>query len=386
MNTTPRSCFLQPLDVLVFRGNRLFGGPGAHGEALMPPWPSVFAGALRSQLLAATGTDLTAFASGQLADHVLGTPTAPRGMRVLGVNLARRSAQGQLQRLYRAPADVVVHAHADGRLQVACSRPVDLPLPGSAVLPKVAVLAAAAAKPEGGIFLDEAGWQRYLQGDAPKSEQLHRSSELWSSEIRTGVGLDTRRRAAADGQLFTSEVICFHHRDDAETGFAVDYDGLDDEHAALLHGTVRLGGEGRSATAMPATPAQTPIDPDQLLAAGRCRIVLTTPGLFADGWCPFALDQARRFEFQGLRGRLVCAAVARAETVSGWDLAKGCPKPAERVAPTGSVYWIEDLEGSADALGKLSTAGLWPQLDHTAARRFEGYNRFAFAHYASAPA
>ena len=49
---TIHSCFIEPLDVLFLRGNQLFGEPGSHGEALMPPWPSVAAGALRTRMLA----------------------------------------------------------------------------------------------------------------------------------------------------------------------------------------------------------------------------------------------------------------------------------------------------------------------------------------------
>jgi hypothetical protein len=40
----------EPLDVLMLRGNRLFGG-GVHGESHMPPWPSLFSGALASRAL-----------------------------------------------------------------------------------------------------------------------------------------------------------------------------------------------------------------------------------------------------------------------------------------------------------------------------------------------
>ena len=49
---TPNYHFVQPLDVLMIRGNKSFGGEGQHGEAVMPPWPSLFAGAFRSALLA----------------------------------------------------------------------------------------------------------------------------------------------------------------------------------------------------------------------------------------------------------------------------------------------------------------------------------------------
>ena len=56
--------FIEPLDVLFLRGNKLFGDPGSYGEALIPPWPSAAAGALRSRLLADAGVDLAAFARG----------------------------------------------------------------------------------------------------------------------------------------------------------------------------------------------------------------------------------------------------------------------------------------------------------------------------------
>ena len=49
--------FIEPLDVLILRGNKLFADAGSHGEALMPPWPSVAAGALRSRMLIDAGID-----------------------------------------------------------------------------------------------------------------------------------------------------------------------------------------------------------------------------------------------------------------------------------------------------------------------------------------
>jgi CRISPR-associated protein Cmr3 len=73
--------FLQPLDVLYLRGNRLFADASTPGEALMPPWPSMAAGALRSQILATNGVNVGQFANGvkllpELAQS-LGTPAEP---------------------------------------------------------------------------------------------------------------------------------------------------------------------------------------------------------------------------------------------------------------------------------------------------------------------
>ena len=61
MTTTTNSRFIEPLDVLFLRGNQLFGEPGSYGEALMPPWPSVAAGALRTRILADDSVDMAAF-------------------------------------------------------------------------------------------------------------------------------------------------------------------------------------------------------------------------------------------------------------------------------------------------------------------------------------
>jgi CRISPR-associated protein Cmr3 len=108
--------------------------------------------------------------------------------------------------------------------------------------------------------------------------------------------------------------------------------------------------------------------------------VLTTPGIFANGW-RLPTDQAGRFSAGEVRGRVVAAQVARSQVVSGWDLAKWQPKPAERVAPTGSVYWLDELEASEESLFALQAQGLWPEGHIDAARRAEGFNRFTFASF-----
>ena len=74
--------------------------------------------------------------------------------------------------------------------------------------------------------------------------------------------------------------------------------------------------------------------------------MLTTPGLFDGGWRP-----------DGIPAALVAASVSRAETISGWDLVTNKPKPAQRVAPTGSVYWFENFSGDLNELKALVQNG-----------------------------
>lgn len=68
---------IEPLDVLLLRGNQSFGDPGSYGDAVMPPWPSVAAGAIRSRMLADAGADLAAFARSEQPHPALGTPARP---------------------------------------------------------------------------------------------------------------------------------------------------------------------------------------------------------------------------------------------------------------------------------------------------------------------
>jgi CRISPR-associated protein Cmr3 len=75
----------------------------------------------------------------------------------------------------------------------------------------------------------------------------------------------------------------------------------------------------------------------------------------------------------------VAAAVHRGQVVSGWDLAAQQPKLAQRAVPAGSVYWLEDLEATPEALRKLAETGLWTTAADNSPRRSEGFNRFILA-------
>ena len=368
--------FLEPLDVLFLRGNRLFGDPGSFGASLVPPWPSVAAGALRSQILTRDGTDLTEFAAGRQPHPDLGTPDRPGPFTLTAFHLARRGGDGCVEAIYVAPADLVVAHNDDGTVSVRRLSPRTLAsgVLASAPLPKVPVLAEATrSKPASGLWLTQAGWSLYLDGATPEPGDLMERDDLWQIDPRVGIGLDPVRHRADDGKLFSPQAVALC----PGVGFLVGAVGA----GPLPNGTLRLGGDGRGA-AVAAIPFAAPQpDLDAIAAAGRCRIVLTTPGLFADGWRLPGADDAGHWRLNGASGRLVCAAVSRAEVVSGWDLAKWQPKAAQRAAPTGSVYWIEDLDTTADALRKLAATGLWPESGEDAQRRAEGFNRFAFAVY-----
>jgi CRISPR-associated protein Cmr3 len=154
-------------------------------------------------------------------------------------------------------------------------------------------------------------------------------------ENRTHVAM-TPEGTALDGGLFVTEGLRFATRrgEQFSIGFA-----CEDGRLGERLGPVVLGGERRfaslraAALALPARPAASLLSKDR-----RLRVVLLTPGSFTRGFAPHTIAGAP----------VVAALVRRPEVVSGWDYAYrhengriGAPKPTRRLAPAGSVYWVE---------------------------------------------
>jgi CRISPR-associated protein Cmr3 len=344
-------------------------------------------------MLADDGVDLAAFARGEVNHPALGTPAAPGPFTVTGFHLARRHGGGRVELLMAPPADLVLF-EAEGSqpltaVQMAPTKPA-AGLASSAELPLLPVLAQAdRRKPAGGYWLTAAGFTKYLAGQVPAAkDDWVRSGDLWRLDHRVGVGLDAAQRRAGDGQLFSMQAIALARREHgsaADVGFLATVSGAEPPTSGL----VRLGGDGRAAALHAAVEYRAP-EPDYaaISSARRCRLLLTSPGLFGAGWLPPGADPntrrddgAIRFALHGVTGWLVCAAVPRAEVVSGWDLARWQPKAALRAAPAGSVYWLDELDATPEALRKLAETGLWRAASDDAARRAEGFNRIALATY-----
>ncbi len=386
--------FIEPLDVLFLRGNRLFGEAGSYGESLVPPWPSAAAGALRARMLVDRHPGWAPSRGAALPEDLeLGSAAAPGTFTLTAFHLARRTAEGKVEPILPPPADLVI-TDGGGRGPVArAMRPhrLDTRLASSydEALPMHPVLASPTrAKPASGWWLTATGWRRYLAGEVPEgAECFVHVRELWAYDERVGVGLDEKTRRASDGRLFTVQAVAPRLLPEAErphegaVGFLVGVDGAEPPDEGLL----RLGGDGRAALLRPVAGSPMP-EPawDELAGSGRCRLVLPTPGIFEGGWLPTGATRGEdgiRFDLHGVRGRIVCAAVPRREVVSGWDLANWGPKPAERAAAPGSVYWLKLDEGvGPEDLRRLAARGLWSDTEHAqSTRRAEGFNRLAVA-------
>lgn len=367
---------IEPLDVLILRGNKLFADAGSHGEALMPPWPSVAAGALRSRILADAKIDPAAFAAGR-ADlkpplaASLGRVDAPGTFRLAHFGLARNTGTDDaptFEPLLPLPADLSIDQ--DGRATALQPTALHPALASSHPFPLTPTLRQPeAGKPKGGLWLTAAGILAWQRGEALDKDKNHwlPASALWTLDPRLGIALEAGTATVAEGQLYTSEAIALK----PGVAFVARVQGA----AGVLpqDGLLRFGGDGHAARVRPAHCTLPTVDSATLARAGRFRLLLTSPGIFPEGWRLPGMEGTGdgRWHFHGASARLVCAAVPRLETVSGWDVARRQPKPALRAAPAGSVYWLDDFQGDPAALDALQRDGL-PCPDP--ARRAEGFN------------
>lgn len=363
---------IRPLDVLIFRGNRLFGG-GVHGVGQMPPWPSVVTGAVVSRVFADRGiiARVTHKPSEILTiiEQELG---ADFTLTFLGI-LKNGKAW------FPVPSDLGVFEGKNNGRKVAPVRAKRLPegVSCSMDLPWACLMEnPVREKPAAQMWLSAEALREHFSGKIPDCGGLLTSSSFWANDPRLGIALDGAARTVVEGAIYTTDALALCEGVELCAGFR--------GRNLPTEGLIRLGGDGRGSILSKVSSEME----RQVADLGKpergwkaFRMVLATPGLFPDGSLPPVVDETRHLHLDGLEAELVAASVPPPAVVSGWDLAQHAPKPAHRVVPAGSCYWFRVKKGDTRTLENLWRDGLWNYVDprsRLAARRHEGWNRVWF--------
>ncbi|MEW6243538.1 MAG: type III-B CRISPR module-associated Cmr3 family protein [Bacillota bacterium] len=208
-------------------------------------------------------------------------------------------------------------------------------------------------------------------------------------ERRAHVAIDDQKGSSLEKHLYTTEGIVFTGRTKRQGGSSSHSDEATEylewsilakvsgDDSTELSGVAPLGGEGRLASIATVGEEFWPKPSPELVKtigrADRVRMILVTPAHFNGGWKPEWLDddlQGTPPSVQGLKLRLVSAAVGRRMTTSGWDLFHDRPKLVRWLVGSGSVYFFEVVQGSAAVL--TGDAWLKPVSDEEQSRR-DGY-------------
>lgn len=314
---------IDPLDPLMVRDGRPFSAGASDARSLDFPPPSVTAGALRTRIgFAAREPTAAPFAL---------TPDQARAIEVVGPVLAARAGDRLVLHL-PAPRDAVLFSSEEGtavrhgwprhRLAPADAWPAGAHSLPEGLLPVEPVGEMPRAKPERSAppFWTGAELEAWLREPAAADHLApERTGPAIVHERRIHLAVDPATGTASDGMLFSTDGL----RLDGRVLLVRAEDGR------LVPGAQTVGGE-RRLSLLRAEPS-VPTWPAPPLSGGRARVVLLTPALFREGAVPTTL----------LGARVRAAAVGRPQVVSGWDLAAGGPKPARRMAPAGSVYWVD---------------------------------------------
>jgi CRISPR-associated protein Cmr3 len=338
MNTNRIGLFLEPLDVLFFRDGRPYE-PGTRGQSGLP-MPQTLAGAISTALLEQRGTDFDRLGravrdGGTFADalDVVGQPRWLAQVAVRGPWIA--FGQGAV-----TPQDVLVPVPAI-LLQFKNEKPSAVrrlhPLPTGRLpgweppLPQMRPLWSSEVQPiqAAAGFLGIAGLRAFLGGEDVSPDQLVPAAELFEFDHRTGIGISPDRFVAEEGLIYAASFLTLK----PHAGFyaeAVLPEGIGVEEFTRLP-TITFGGESRRVCLH---ILEQPWEWPEFVPNGDRRrpfVTLTTPGLFAHRWYPQVIAQ-----------HLVAAAVPGDVAVSGWDLARGGPKPTRFAAKAGSTYFLNE--------------------------------------------
>lgn len=331
---------IEPLDTLFFRDGRPFeSGMAAQGGL---PMPQTIAGALRTWLLRREGVDFGVMAADVKRGDSFAEATARQGTSI--ASIGRLEFRGPWfakggKRLVPLPATIEIDKKDDNivyRLD-----PLEYGLPGwkprmNGLLPLWRRNRNAAKSAKG--YLTPAGLQRFLEGNVPKLDEIIPNEEIFVYEKRTGIGLNSKKGTAEDGLIYSVRML----RLQPDVTLSVDIVGASEDIAICSNeeDVLSIGGEGRKAIVRrTASHWEWPNVPAE--KGRRQLILLTTPAPF-NGWKPPALTP-------------VAAAVPGNVPVSGWDLARGGPKPNRFAVPAGSVYFLNETSNLSNSDQPLCT-------------------------------
>ncbi|MCI0624641.1 MAG: type III-B CRISPR module-associated protein Cmr3 [Acidobacteria bacterium] len=344
--TTTIGMCLEPLDVLFFRDGRPFTGSERSVSGL--PLPQTLAGAIRTALLRLAACDFArlkkSIEDGQMFEEAVRSSCGDEHhwigrMIVRGPWLARLMAGGaDVEVLVPAPSTLHRHkGHHSAKLLRLSPLHVgqlpgwDPPADQQGLRP-VWTKALTPTEPAE-AYLTPAGLARFLEGEDVSNGDVVSPQDLFDLDYRTGIEISPDRLVAEESQIFgrgflslnLKKKVCLYSEivlpDEAPSNSLFD-----------LPETLPLGGEGRYVFVRRLPKPFNWPHAESSRRNQKPLVVLTTPCAFQAGWKPKRLED-----------HVAAAAVPGSLAFSGWDLARGGPKPTRFAVPAGTVYFLESL-------------------------------------------
>ncbi len=317
---------LDPLDTLFFRDARPFG-PADQADSGLPT-PQTLTGAIRTLLLELHGVDPTEFGKrvkmvGSFVAAVRAFSTPIQALAAMRVSGPWFGFGGDV--LAPVPANLRFEKGSGTGMLVRLDPMSTLPLgwqPKACGMLPLWYYGRTSLESRKG-YLKPAGLQAFLNGAVPDSSEFVDANQLYSVERRVGIAVDSKRNTVVEGMIYSAGMLSLKPK--------VTFEAIVSGNSELLSPLrgaaplMKFGGEGRRVVVRTSEDSSVWMPAPDERSDGRL-LLLTTPAWFED-WKPKTLNP-------------VAAAIAGYEGISGWDLAKGGPKPNRFMVTAGSVYFL----------------------------------------------
>ena len=332
---------ITPLDPLFFRSPIPFtAGEQDWAESSPLPLPGTLYGAIRSLIL--SRRDFERFLNGGGYNDI-GAPEKKGSLKFKVFTLFKDKQRG-LEPYFPVPANLLgkyEENKKEGKKLIAVKKPFPMGLErvlvsNSGEVSEFFYLNEDGFEQIGDYFLSVDGLKKYLKGNDLFPSDFVKKSEFFVEEPKVGIARERDTKATQEGKLYRVN----HHRYMDGTGFVAWIEGTDEN----LKGIFTLGGERRTAEIK---EIENPFGELEAQYDGkRFLVYLATPAIFNEDWKPSAV--VRELEENGVKLKLITAAIPGYRIISGWDIQKKAPKTLYKAAPEGSVYVFEVINGSID--------------------------------------
>lgn len=339
---------IDPVDTLMFRDGRPFNqlDEGASvAVSVFPPYPPTIVGAVRAALWGgkrAWPKDKLGDGTNWFEPEALGNLAfgAPLLIRQVGVAVDGGQGMPAFEPVFPLPAHVIWKSKKKNTfVRLAPGPAVQCDLNAAQGLEPVALPCAPTdapeARPAEGVWVNRAGMAEILAGRVPNTgKHLIRSTHLWRTEPRVGIGINQNTRTTSNAQLYMASHIRLQHG----VRLHVELNGWPGSDFVK---TLRpLAGEHRMALIEQGVAVALPDAPTGYPGGRYCVIQLS----------PMVLKTMPKpgEPLEGLPGKLVSACLGKPVPIGGWDSRpeKRLPLPLRLAVPTGSVWFMQCDDGN----------------------------------------
>lgn len=362
---------IDALDSWFFRNSAPFDASiNMSAESIFPPFPSVYAGALRNCAV-------------PIFNKERSKNTFSRSLKI-GWNGV--IADGHA--LFPAPLDLYITEEEKNKF-LAHKMALYSCNGSSAYLPYALHAPVKVGKPpfiSGGAYLDENAITEYLNPSSSNYSVCALGNYL-SKETHIGIEIDSSLKTTVNGQFYQQTLITPQKitPDNAlqQCSLAVEATGIESPEEAII----RLGGEGKLGV-ISYIKEELPLPGPPNIEKYNCfKLYLATPAIFEKGWLPGWINEENMtgiftHKRHSVRVKLFSAVVGKLIAVGGFgfdrDKNECYPTKMRYAVPAGSVYYFKLLDGSMTDVIRLFHKRCISDYRETLGFHYERKNRLRY--------